>query len=103
MKEYKDKPAFPVGEHVGWQLPNSYDVNIRLNARGRTTKINNKLRHSKVVHTDTQPTKIERKYYHRDSDAERAMRQEDHPEEVYTSTEKYTEHMSPKRVWVHKE
>ena len=104
MKEVKDKPAFPVGDHVGWQLPNSYDVDITLNAKGRTTKINKKLRHSKVVHKDMPPNKRERKYYHRESDAERAMRQEEHPEEVYTSTERYTEHMSsPKRIWAHKE
>lgn len=102
FKEFKGKPAFPVGDHVGWQLPSSFDIDITLEPRGKTTKINKKLRHSNLVHSDMLDTKIERKYYHRGSDAERAMRREEHPDEVYSSTKRKTKHRgSSKKVWVH--
>jgi len=101
-KEFKGKPAFPVGDHIGWQTGSSYDVDISLTPRGQTTEINKTLRHSNLIHTDMSDTKIERLYYHKQGSGEKVMRKEEHPKEVYQATGRRTGHKdSPKKVWVH--
>jgi len=102
IREHKGKPAFAFGEHVAWQIPSSYSVDIDVAPRGMTLDINRKLRHSNLLHNNLRDTKNERLYYDKKGVGERVMRQNKHPKAVYEATGRRTGHRdSPKKVWVH--
>ena len=79
--EFEKRPAFPVGDHVGWQLPNSYEVRADLAPRGMARRISKALAGGLLhqVATDS----ISKRIFYERRRAERVMRRADRPTEVF--------------------
>lgn len=89
LREQEGRSAFPVADGVGYQLPNSYDVDIELVSRGMSRKVSKRLHSRSVAQKDATDSRSKEKvFYNDDKKAERAMRQEVHPDEVYSKQRK---------------
>ena len=80
-REHGERAAFPVGDHVGWQLPNSYEVRADLAPRGMARRISKALAGGLLhqVATDS----ISKRIFYERRRAERVMRRADRPTEVF--------------------
>ena len=80
-REHGERAAFPVGDHVGWQLPNSYEVRADLAPRGMARRISKALAGGLLhqVATDS----ISKRVFFELNRAERVMRRADRPAECY--------------------
>lgn len=98
MREFEKRAAFPVADNTGWQLPNSYTVDIELAPKGMSRKVNKRLRNG-LLHKDATDSGAERVFYYDDKSAQRAMRKEVHPKEVYSKKRKPSK--TGAEVWQH--
>ena len=80
-REHGERAAFPVGDHVGWQLPNSFQVRARLAPRGMSRRISKALADG-LLHLSGDGQPRQRVFYERHR-AERVMRRTNRPAEVY--------------------
>ena len=80
-REHGERAAFPVGDHVAWQLPNSYEVRVDLAPRGMARRISKALADG-LLHLSGDGQPRQRVFYERHR-AERVMRRADRPSECY--------------------
>ncbi len=80
-REHGERAAFPVGDHVAWQLPNSYSVRVDLAPRGMARRISKALSEGLLhISGDGQPRQ---RVFYELPHAARVMRRADRPHEVY--------------------
>ena len=79
LRDNTEGVYFPLGDDIGQVLPNSYEVEVELAAKGMSKKVNSRIRNSLFI----KKQRGEKIFYDNQRQAERALRNEENPEAVY--------------------